>query len=286
MVLTSHDKLGDTGTQTGWYLPEAAHPWEVFNECGVEMTWASPKGGLAPVDEGSVKSYEEDKVSKKFLKTDAYKTTKKLSDVDPSDFDAVFVVGGYGVMWDLVDNERLKGLVRNIWEDEGIVSGVCHGPAALVGITLKDGKSLSKDKRVACFSDDEEAALNRSSIVPETCEKAFKGVGAKYTSRKPWSVHVVEDGRLITGQNPMSAKATAEAVCKALLLKVVQQLGKVESVEGVSEAPASPGAMMPALVGAVLMGVAAMATVRVLRNRRITAEEGAELIDEEEGVFE
>merc|ERR1719235_2745094 len=173
MVLTSHDKLGKTKEQTGWYLPEAAHPFEVFKNAGVKMTWASPSGDTAPVDEGSVKAYAKDPASTKFLKTKWFKNTQKLSDVDPEDFDAVFVVGGYGVMWDLVGNEHLEKLAADIYEDGGIVSGVCHGPAALVGIKLNDGKSLVEGKKVACFSNAEEDALKRRDVVPKTCEDSF-----------------------------------------------------------------------------------------------------------------
>lgn len=217
MVLTSHDKLGKTKEQTGWYLPEAAHPFEVFKNAGVKMTWASPSGDTAPVDEGSVKAYAKDPASTKFLKTKWFKNTQKLSDVDGKDFDAVFVVGGYGVMWDLVGNKDLGKIVADNVDAGGITSAVCHGPAALVDIKLKDGSSLVKGKDVACFSNDEEDQLKRAKIVPKTCEDAFKDAGAKYDSTKPWGVHVAVAGKLITGQNPASAKATAEAVVAALI---------------------------------------------------------------------
>jgi putative intracellular protease/amidase len=219
MVLTSNSKLGRDSKAgvTGWYLPEAAHPNAVFEAAGVEMTWASPKGGEAPVDPDSVKAYEKDDEAVDFLKNnDAWKHTKALNDVDPKAFDAVFVVGGYGVMWDLVKNTNLHEIAASIYDAGGVVSGVCHGPAALVDVKLKDGSSLVKGKEVACFSNAEEDVVKRRDVVPQTCEDALKDAGADYKDAKPWKDHVATAGRLITGQNPMSAKSTAEAVLYAL----------------------------------------------------------------------
>jgi len=217
MVLTSHSELGDTKAKTGWYLPEAAHPFAVFKKAGVEMTWASPKGGEAPLDPSSVKAWTKDKESMDFMHhEDCWKHTEKLSDVNARDYDAVFVVGGYGVMWDLVGNKQLEQIAAGIYEDGGVVSAVCHGPAALVGVKLDDGKSLVEGKEVACFSNAEEDVLKRRKVVPTTCEDAFGKAKAKYTKGKPWGDHVAVAGRLVTGQNPMSAKSTAAAVVKAL----------------------------------------------------------------------
>lgn len=220
MVLTSHDKLGDTKDKTGWYLPEAAHPYDVFKKAGVKMTWASPKGGEAPVDQSSVDAYKKDKGAMAFYKKKAEKelweNTVALKDIDPKDFDGIFVVGGYGVMWDLVGDKTLHHITAKIWEDGGIVSGVCHGPAALIGVTLSDGSHLVKGKEVACFSNAEEDVMKRRKVVPKTCEDAYEKAGAKYTKGKAWSDHVAKAGRLITGQNPMSAASTAKAVVKAL----------------------------------------------------------------------
>jgi len=219
LVLTAHDKLGETkGDQTGWYLPEAAHPYYVFKNAGVRMTFASPKGGEAPVDVGSVDMYKKDKESADFYNKAEEKAvwqhTTKLSDIDPAAFDAVFVVGGYGVMWDLVGNDDMERIAAHIYDHGGVVSAVCHGPAALVGVKLGDGTPLVKDKEVACFSNAEEDVMKRRGVVPKTCQDSYKAAGAKYTKGDPWSDHVAASGRLITGQNPMSAKSTAEAVVK------------------------------------------------------------------------
>lgn len=224
MVLTSHDNLGegklgdDPKKQTGWYLPEAAHPYAVFSEAGIKMTWASPKGGKAPVDESSVAAYTKGKTpdpeSIAFLKNEAWQHTVELEKVNADEFDAVFVVGGFGVMYDLVKNEDLQHIAAHIFEKGGVVSAVCHGPAALVGVKLADGSSLVKGKKVSCFSNAEEDQLKKYD--DETCEDAFVKAGAEYTKGKPWSDKVSVSGRLITGQNPMSAKTTAQAVVTAL----------------------------------------------------------------------
>jgi len=255
------------------------------------MTWASPKGGESPVDRGSIAAYENDTISQDFLNSRTYKDTFKLSDVNVSNFDGIFVVGGYGVMWDLVGNKDLEELVRRMWESNGIVSGVCHGPAAFVGVKLGSGRPLVEGKEVACFTDDEEKALNRSTVVPETCETALKGAGAKYTHLAAWSVHVAQEGKLITGQNPMSAKSTAEAVCRAFGVlssnvagHVTTYRGKMEINEVAAEPHASHDAFVGGVVGAILLGVSAVVMMRVARNPRIKLEEGAGLIDEEDAT--
>ncbi|GBG31207.1 Glutathione-independent glyoxalase hsp3102 [Hondaea fermentalgiana] len=217
MVLTSNDKLGEHDEQTGWYLPECAHPYHVFKQAGtVEMVSASPAGGKAPVDESSVDASKEDKVSMDLYKDEAFKTfteeTKKLSDVKGDKFDAVFVVGGFGTMWDLPENADLQEIIRNTYEQGGIVSAVCHGPCALTQVKLSDGNFLVKDKKVTAFTDDEERAVERIDKIPFTNEQKLMEVGAVYTKRAAWSAHVVVDGRLITGQNPASATGVANAI--------------------------------------------------------------------------
>jgi len=282
MVLTSQDALGAGGNQTGWYLPEAAHPAAVFAEAGVGMAWASPGGGEAPVDEGSAEAYKDDEVCKAFLASDDWRNTEKLSEVKPDDFDAVFVVGGYGVMWDLVGNADLESIVSGIWEDHGIVSGVCHGPAALVGVKLKDGTSLVKGKEVACFTNAEEDALGRRDIVPKTCEDAYGEAGAKFTSGKPWTDHIAEAGRLITGQNPMSAKSTAEAVVKALESEEEPE-EKWQAVGALRVLPGTSSALLPSLASAALLGFLLVAARLARTPPREVACADEELLAEEAG---
>jgi len=287
MVLTSHDKLGSTGTQTGWYLPEAAHPYFVFKNAGIKMTWASPKGGEAPVDEGSVEAYKKDKQSMAFLHkpiNTVWKHTLKLEDIDPKDYDAVFVVGGYGVMWDLVKDQNLKTIAADIYDDGGIVSGVCHGPAALVNVKLSDGSRLVKGKNVACFSNAEEDLLKRRAVVPETCQDSLKKAGAKYTEGKTFTKNTAVSGRVITGHNPQSAKSAAKEVVAALKQKSFSMEKKfgAEIPELVGRSASSK---LPFVVGVALlsMGVVGILGRMVTRHRNTRDHE---LLDSEEELLE
>jgi len=222
MVFTNHSKLGDTDEQTGWYLPEAAHPYKVFHEAGFEISFASPKGGLAPVDLGSVDASKEDAICMKFHENAELKkmleSTEPLSKVKGSDVHAVFYVGGFGVMWDFPDDENVQRVAKEVHESGGVVSAVCHGPVALVNVKLSDGSLLVKDREVTAFSNGEEDYVSRRAVVPYTCEDKFKEVGAKYNDGGVFQSNVVVDGRLITGQNPPSAEACGRAVMKALIV--------------------------------------------------------------------
>lgn len=220
MVLTSHNKLGETDTQTGWYLPEAAHPHYVFTEAGCTLTYASIKGGVAPLDEGSVEASKEDAGCQKYLQDEkgigATKNTVPIADCKAEDYDAIFYVGGFGTMWDFPDNEASQKLAAAVYENGGIVSAVCHGPCALVNVKLSDGSLLVKGKKVTAFTNAEEDAVQRRSVVPFTCEDKLAEGGATFHDGGVFQSNVIVDGRLITGQNPPSADGTAKAIVAAL----------------------------------------------------------------------
>jgi len=218
MVYTSHDTLGDTGEKTGWYLPEASHPYAVFKAAGYTITHASIKGGVAPLDEASLDLtdaenkifWEEPGEGKKFTET-----TMKLSDCKTEDYDAIFFVGGFGVMWDFPDDPDVHRLVRELYESGKIVSAVCHAPSALVNVKLTNGEYFIKGQEIAGFTNAEEDYTKRRDIVPFTCEDRIKENGGTYKSAGVFEVCVAvsgNNGRIITGQNPPSAKATADAV--------------------------------------------------------------------------
>ena len=165
MVLTSHDQLGDTGEQTGWYLPEVAHPYDEFIAAGYTVTFASPKGGAAPVDIGSVDASKDDPSCTAFIAEGSptkalVDNTIALADIqDTSVYDAVFFAGGFGTMWDFPDNQDIQRIARELWEANKVVSGVCHGPVALVNVVLSDGTSLVAGKETAAFTNAEEDAV-------------------------------------------------------------------------------------------------------------------------------
>ncbi len=219
MVLTSHDQIGGTGRSTGFYVGEAAHPYEVFTREGVEVDFVSPKGGTPPQDGIN----RDDPSQAAFLDdpavTAALAATLTPTDVDPADYDAVLYVGGHGTMWDFPDNEKLADVARQIWETGGAIAAVCHGPAGLVNIKLSDGSYLVEGKTVAAFTDDEERAAGMDQEVPFLLASTLVQRGARHTTAPNFQPNVEIDGRLVTGQNPASAMALAEALVEMIKIR-------------------------------------------------------------------
>ncbi len=222
LVVTNHGTLGSTGKPTGFFLSEAANPWEVFLKAGYPVQIASPEGGFAPVDP---KSFDlEDPANREFWKKfgsddsepKGLKDTLALKNANPADYSAVFFAGGHGAMWDFPDHAALQKLTVAIYEQGGVVGAVCHGPAALVGITLSDGSPLVRGKKVAPFTNAEEQAVELTSVVPFLLEDRLKAAGAIPVPAANFSENAVADGRLVTGQNPASATQTAELLVEVL----------------------------------------------------------------------
>lgn len=215
-VVTSHDKKGDTGESTGYYLGEVSHPWEVLHNAGYEIDFVSPKGGTPPVDGFDLK----DPVNKEFWENTEYKNkidnSMKPSQVNPNDYSTIFYAGGHGAMWDLADNTELASIASKIYENGGIVAGVCHGPAGLVNIKLNNGKYLVDGKKINAFTNEEESEVKLTNVVPFLLEDKLKERGAKFEKSGLWQNHVVSDQRVITGQNPQSAKSVGETILKEL----------------------------------------------------------------------
>jgi putative intracellular protease/amidase len=215
-VVTSHDKKGSTGEPTGYYLSEVSHPWEVLHNAGYEIDFVSPKGGKAPVDGFDL----ADPVNKAFWENTEYHNkiehTLTPAQVKTADYAAIFYAGGHGAMWDLADDKALAQVAAKIYESNGVVAAVCHGPAGLVNIKLDNGKYLIDGKKVNGFTNEEEAAVKMDKVVPFSLEDKLKERGGKYEKSGEWQQHVTIDGRLITGQNPQSAKGVGEAILKTL----------------------------------------------------------------------
>lgn len=215
-VVTSHDKKGSTGEDTGYYLGEVSHPWEVLHKAGYEIDFVSPKGGTPPVDGFDLK----DPVNKEFWENKEYKNKIDHSltpaQVNPKEYSTIFYAGGHGAMWDLADNKELADIASNIYESGGIVAGVCHGPAGLVNIRLSNGNYLVDGKKINAFTNEEESAVKLTDVVPFLLENKLKERGAKFEKSGLWQNHVVSDQRVITGQNPQSAKSVGEAILKEL----------------------------------------------------------------------
>jgi putative intracellular protease/amidase len=224
MVLTSHDRLGDTGKPTGFWLEEFAAPYYVLKDAGVQITLASPKGGAPPIDPKSDDPKAETPAMKRF-KGDpeaqrALDNTVKLSTVSPDDYDAVFYPGGHGPMWDLAEDRGSIALIEKLYKVGKPVAAVCHGPAVLRHAKAPDGTPLVRGKTVTGFTNSEEAAVGLTNVVPFLVEDALKANGGKYSKAADWADHVVVDGNLITGQNPASSESAAKALLKQLEAKL------------------------------------------------------------------
>ncbi|RAW03511.1 type 1 glutamine amidotransferase domain-containing protein [Pseudochryseolinea flava] len=215
-VVTSHDKKGSTGEPTGYYLGEVSHPWEVLHNAGYEIDFVSPQGGKAPVDGFNL----DDSVNNKFWndKTHRHKVenTLKPSQVNPKEYVAIFYAGGHGAMWDFAENVTLAEIAKIIYESNGVVGAVCHGPAGLVNIKLSNGKYLVEGKKINAFTNEEEIAVGLEKVVPFALETKLIERGAKFEKSGLWQNHVATDSRIVTGQNPQSAKSVGEAMLSLL----------------------------------------------------------------------
>jgi putative intracellular protease/amidase len=224
MVLTSHDQLGNTGRKTGFWLEEFAAPYFVLRDAGVELTLASPKGGQPPIDPKSdlpenqtpaMTRFKQDQEAQKQLAQ-----TVKLSEMKSEDFDTVFYVGGHGPMWDLVDNPDSIALIESFYNSGKPVAAVCHSSAVFHRVMYR-GEHLVKGKRVTGFTNGEEAAVNLTRVVPFLVEDELKRVGAHYEKAADWASFAVVDGRVVTGQNPASSTAAAQALMEVLTAESV-----------------------------------------------------------------
>ncbi|MCC3584367.1 MULTISPECIES: type 1 glutamine amidotransferase domain-containing protein [unclassified Microcoleus] len=216
IVLTSHDTLGDTGKETGFYLPEVTHPLDAFTKAGLMVDFVSPKGGKAPM----VGIDLEDPLNKAFLDDSEQvlrvENTLNPAQIKPAEYAAIFYAGGHGTMWDFADNQELAEIAAAIYEAGGIVGAVCHGPAALVNIKLSDGTYLVANKTVAAFTNEEEAAVGLTDIVPFLLEAKLIERGANFTKVPNFQVCVVASDRLVTGQNPASAAGVGERMVELI----------------------------------------------------------------------
>jgi len=220
MVLTSHDRLGDTGKKTGFWLEEFAAPYYVFKDAGAQITLASPNGGQPPLDpksdEPDAQSADTDRFRKDAEATAALASTLKLADVVDKPFDAVFYPGGHGPLWDLAEDRDSIALIESTYAAGKPVVAVCHAPGVLRHTRDPFGLPLVQGKAVTGFTNTEEAAVGLTDVVPFLVEDMLKANGGLYEKGDDWTAHVVTDHNLITGQNPASSKAAAEALLKLL----------------------------------------------------------------------
>ncbi len=220
MVLTSHSELGDTGNKTGFWLEEFAAPYYVLRDARADVTLASPKGGQPPLDPKSDAKDAQTKATERFkADKDAQielAATKKLSEIDPKDFDAIFFPGGHGPLWDLAEDEHSRRLIEAFWARGLPIGAVCHAPAVFRHAKGADGKPLVADRRVTGFSNSEEDAVGLTDVVPFLVEDMLKQNGGLYERGQDWESHTAVDGILVTGQNPASSEAAARELLALL----------------------------------------------------------------------
>lgn len=220
MVLTSHSEMGNTGHKTGFWLEEFTSPYYIFKDAGAEITLASPKGGQPPVDPNSAapdaasdstERFEKDAESKAALAS-----TEKLANVHADDYDAIFLAGGHGPLWDLAEDPNSIALIEEAVRQDKVIGAVCHAPGVFRHVHGTDGEPLVKGKEVTGFTNGEEEAVQLDKVVPFLVEDMLEACGGHYTCGEDWESHVVRDGKLITGQNPASSEDTAHAVLALL----------------------------------------------------------------------
>lgn len=218
-VLTSHEELGNTGEKTGFWIEEFAAPYYELADKGVEITIASPEGGQPPIDPKSADPSSATEDTKRFdhdkALQDKLANTVKLASINQADYDAVFYPGGHGPLWDLASSEDSKALIASFYKNNKPVAFVCHAPGVLKDVKV-NGDYLVKGKKVTGFTNEEEEAVGLTKVVPFLLEDALKANGAIYSKEENWSPYAVQDGLLITGQNPASSKLVAQKLLDQL----------------------------------------------------------------------
>lgn len=218
LIVTSNDRLGNTGEKTGLHYEEMATPYYYFKEQGFEVDIASTAGGKAPIDPSS---FETDAISVEKFKEDQeaqgkINNTINISNVNVDNYDGAYIPGGHGTMWDMPDHEALIKVLETFWAQGKPIASVCHGPAAFVNIKDENGEYIVKDRDVNCFTDAEEVKVEKDDIVPFLLETRLRENGGKFTNAGLFEACSVRDGNLITGQNPASAIGVAEKLNDAI----------------------------------------------------------------------
>ena len=213
MVATSCQQI-DTDHPTGLWLEEFAVPYQTFKEAGIKVALASPRGGAVPVDPRSLPSADSPRSWQEALR--ALEFSAPLNRFAAQPFAAVFLPGGHGTMFDLPENPDLATLLSDFAKADKTIAAVCHGPAGLLGARQPNGRPLVADKRLTAFTNAEERAVELDRLMPFLLEDRLRSLGCHFIAADNWQEHVEIDGKLITGQNPQSSRATAQALVQAL----------------------------------------------------------------------
>jgi len=221
IIATSNNQMGTSGNPTGIWAEELIIPYYAFLDTGMEIVLASPKGGPLHFDPASLKpAGENEPLIERFLNDASaqqlIRQTQPVISVADQDFEVVFFPGGHGTMWDLPGNEVIKNIVERTFTAIRVVAAVCHGPAGLVSAQRPDGKSILADKKVSAFTNEEEALKGLTQVVPFLLESRITELGAQFVCGPAWEPFAVQDGNLITGQNPASSAAVAALVIRSM----------------------------------------------------------------------
>jgi putative intracellular protease/amidase len=220
IIATSHSQMGNSARKTGVWLEEIAAPYYVFKDAGANITLASPKGGIVPLDPKSESIIVANSTTRKFLKDPEaiswIEHSVKVDGLLASDFDFVFLPGGHGPLWDFPKSAALATLLEEFNAQKKFIGAVCHGVAGLLAVNNESGEPLVKGRQLTCFSNSEEEISGLTNVVPFLLESKLVSLGAYFTQRPDFENHVVADGNLITGQNPSSSKEVARRLLLAL----------------------------------------------------------------------
>lgn len=215
IIVSNANTIGPNNRRTGSFLPEVAHPYAEFDRANYQIDFASLTGDTPYLDALSLAG-DPDNLA--FLTGKGWETMQKavkLSSVDVSTYDAIFVPGGLAPMVDMPENALLKKVIKETYERNGVVGAVCHGPVSLLNVKLSDGSYLVNGKNITSFTDEEEKGYAIADV-PFLLESALTKQGAKFHAAAVWSAHSIADGNLVTGQNPASAKGVAEKMIAIL----------------------------------------------------------------------
>lgn len=220
IVLTSHGVMGDTGHKTGVWMEELTTPYYAFRDAGIDVEIASIEGGEVPVDPNSLAEQDEPASVKRFLADkgamDRLHHSVKAAELSARPFAAVYLPGGHGTMWDLPDSAALSSLLSSAWQEGKILGAVCHGPAGLLNVKDAKGQFILAGRHVGGFSNTEEVAAGLDHVVPFALETSLRERGALYEKGADFQPHAVQDGQLITGQNPQSSQEVAKLILQAI----------------------------------------------------------------------
>ncbi len=221
IIATSANSMSGANEPTGLWLEELTNPYYAFKEAGFEIVVASIAGGKIPVDARSLDEESQKEASvARYMKDsdlqDKLANTPRFDTLAASAFDAMFLPGGHGTMFDYPQSTALAAFIEAMNQDGKIIAAVCHGPAGLVAAKKPDGTPLVAGRRVTGFTDREEHAVGLENTVPFLLESKLRELGAHFEHVENFQPFALRDGNLITGQNPPSAAPMAKLVIEAL----------------------------------------------------------------------